>query len=119
MTISIDDFKPIFVGRGQWHVIHTLASIANTIDERRMVIWVIKTIVNNLRCASCLEHAIKYLKDNPMDNLERNSIDLFRYTYNFHKSANEYANKTSPSFEEVRVFYYENGERCLITTCGE
>ena len=119
MSISINDFKSTETGRGQWHVFHTISSKASSIEERKMVIWTIKVVVNNLRCAICLEHATKYLKENPMDNLERSNIDLFKYIYNFHKSANEYAGKTSPSFEEVRKFYYENGERCLISNCGK
>lgn len=115
MTIEVSDFKPEYVGRGQWHVIHTIASKANTIEERRMVIWTVRTIVRNLRCLKCLQHATEYIEDHRIP--ENNSYELFRYLYEFHKAANTYAGKSSPSFEEIRKFYYENGERCS-DECG-
>ena len=114
MSISINDFKPEFVGRGQWHVMHTLASKTKTIDERKMVIMAIKTIVENLRCNACLKHALKYMNEHPIDGLEYSNTDLFKYLYDFHVSANKYAGKSSPSYEDIRKFYYENNERCVI-----
>jgi len=117
-SIKIEDFGPEYVGRGQWHLIHTISSKAKNLDQRKNVVWVIETTVNNLRCEICFKHAIQYLKDNPIDLKIYDSLSLFEWTYNFHKSANKHAGKDSPSFEEVRKFYYENNERCT-KNCGK
>ena len=116
--MNIEDFRPEYVGRGQWHVLHTLASNAKTQKERDSLVWVLNTVVNNLRCLICYKHATKYLKDNWRSTIAYDQGELFLFLYNFHKSANLFAGKTSPSFEEVKSFYYENTERCTLT-CGQ
>jgi hypothetical protein len=117
LSISIDDFRPEYVGRGQWSSIHTLAAKAKNLDQRKSAVWSIRTIINNLRCNICLEHATKYMKEHPIEEVMYDPLLFFQWTYYFHKAANSFAGKGSPSFEEVRQFYYENNERCT-KSCG-
>ena len=118
MEISVQDYKPEYVGRGQWHVLHTLAAHAKTMEEKYNVVWVMNTIVNNLRCLICYQHATEYLKDKWRPEYASDHQILFRFIYDFHAAANKHAGKTSPSFEEVQKFYYENNERCTLG-CGD
>ena len=109
MSIKLEDFKPEFVGRGQWHLVHTLASKAKTPKEISSTIWAIRTLVLNLRCEECFKHATEYVFKHPPENEADN---LFKWTYEFHKTANNYAGKTSPSYEEVQRFYFTNNDKC-------
>jgi len=110
--ITVNDFTPDKIGRGQWYTIHTLASKSKNLDERKKAMWSIKKIIQNLRCIECLEHATAYEKANPMEDIIYDPIAFFRWTYEFHKAADSYAGNECPSFEEVRKFYYENNEHC-------
>ena len=86
--------------------------------ERDIVVWVMNTVINNLRCLVCFEHGTSYLQDNWRPEYARSQEDLFRFLYNFHVAANKHADKISPSYEEVKRFYYENNERCKVDTCS-
>jgi len=116
--IDVNEFQPELVGRGQWHVFHTLSSKADSYEQREMVKWVIITCINNLRCQICFEHATNYLKKHPIEKSLSSKESLFLYLYNFHSAANEYAGKTSPSYEEVKEFYFNNNQKCT-KTCGK
>ena len=108
----IEDVIPKFTGRGTWVAIHTLTANALNTEQRRSAIWVIKTLVANIKCNVCLEHGSKYIKDHPLDDLEYNAEKLFKWTYDFHDSVNKRLGRVSPSYDTVRYFYFESNERC-------
>jgi len=112
--LKVEDYKPEYIGRGQWYCIHSLAANSKNLEERKHAVWAIQIIVNSIRCSICLEHALQFLETNPIKNKIYDSIELFKWTYEFHEAANKHANKPSVPYEEVRKFYYENHERCSV-----
>jgi hypothetical protein len=115
-TINIEDFKPKYVGRGQWHVLHVLAAKCVDQEKRNSFVWILNTVINNLLCEECKKHAIEYMNLHWSRDIISSRESLFRFMYDFHLNANKYADKQSPSYEEVRNFYLYNREVCKIKT---
>lgn len=122
--ISNEDFHAKLVGRGIWHLWH---SVGFESQYREDVISLYHTILiynKVIRCRHCHEHSNKFidetgdeivsiLRDESLTDME--VIDLFnRWLYKYHNEANKHAGKNPkefPTYEDIAEFYL-NFETC-------
>jgi hypothetical protein len=112
----LETFKAPIVGRGVWFVNHCLSSavIEHTdVDEISTEEFLevshdaFITYCEFIYCGHCREHAEEYIARHPFTSF--NPLDYFDWLYEFHKSANEHAQKSSPSLEDVRNYFLRRG----------
>ena len=113
------------VGRGIWHSWHSVGFSATDKSDITSLYHIILIYNKVIRCKTCAPHSNSYidetseslynvLKDINLTNSE--IIDYFnRWLYEYHKRANEYAGKSSPSYDDIAE-YYLNFEYC--EDCG-
>lgn len=122
------------VGRGIWNMFMTLVfALRYNIPEKYTTYQCISLINYNfmryckeIYCLVCRNHAARYISNNKIvqrlrdiQNLEDPDKDnklifeYFNWLYNFRNSANSYANKAHPEFEDVLRFF--NGEESGIS----
>jgi FAD-linked sulfhydryl oxidase len=93
----MDKFKnyddPAYYGPGVWYAIH---KIAHTYNDKRAAKY-IRNLIETFPCIKCRNHAIEYLKLNPIEKsigkmLNKNGkqlpLGLFVWTWIFHNSVN-------------------------------
>ena len=78
-------------GNSTWKLFHTLAEKIKDnyfMEEKNNLIHFITLICNNLPCSMCKNHAVLYLKKNPMKKIKTKD-DLKNYIFNFHNEVNK------------------------------
>lgn len=119
--INNNHFSPEHVGRGIWHQWHSIAFSAESKEDIIVLYENILLYNKVIRCKECSYHSNAYIAKTYNDiydllndeNLsKREVIEQFNiWLYNYHKTANEHAGKSSPSYEDVAE-YYLNFEYC-------
>uniref|UniRef100_A0A6C0BCU8 thiol oxidase n=1 Tax=viral metagenome TaxID=1070528 RepID=A0A6C0BCU8_9ZZZZ len=114
--IKAEDFKPEYIGRGVWHSWQLTGFRAKTRSEVVIIYAFILMYVVNMICKNCQHHAKLYisntgyiediLNSKEKDLTDSEIIEQFNiWLYEFHKSANLFSGKSSPSYDEVSEFY--------------
>ena len=99
-------------GPGVWFSIHLFAAKAIDTEEKEFFVQFINTIVKNLPCLECRNHATKYLKDHPLRSYmsTRDPKGLFRWSVAFHNHVNIRLSKSVVYFDAaVEDFYNDSG----------
>jgi len=87
--------KNLLWGTYTWIIFHWLAEhirVSEFKNERDNIINHIYNICNNLPCPNCREHAVHYLKTNPL-SIIRTKEDLKTYLHHFHNTVNKKSKK--------------------------
>lgn len=111
-----------FWGPSIWTAIHSIAA-AYTPEHAEAVKMFMYSLTELLPCEQCRKNLMEKLGRFPIDMYLSNNNDLFFWTYIIHDAANQYHNqhkpneppKISPSFEEVKIYYF----RALSDECKE
>ena len=123
--IDIKDFSNDHTTRGIWHSLHRTAFKAQDRSDVVVIYAFTLMFVKDMICKVCNTHAKQFISETGyiVDILQDQNItdseviDAFnKWLYEFHKTANKHANKTSPSYEDVAEFYLQL-EVCL-EGCG-
>lgn len=121
--LSNENFKSKDVGRGIWHLYHSVSFAATNLDDLLSLYAVILIYNSHIRCEICRKHSTLYIESTSaqikeifLSDLTYSEINLYfnRWLYNYHNLANENADKdysTFPSYEEV-ADYYLNYQIC-------
>lgn len=125
-TISNKDFHSNQVGRGIWHLWHSIGFSAKTTHDISILYEIILMYNTVIRCEECREHSNQYIAithDSLYATLtnfnltDSEIIEYFnRWLYEYHKHANIHAKLTSPSYEDVAEYYlnFESCKECSI-----
>jgi hypothetical protein len=95
-----------FFGPAMWK---TLQSIAfnfpdkATPEQRKDYIDFFKSVGPVIPCPSCSNHYQEYIKKNPID--AENTESIARWVYDLHDTVNKKNNKKSPSFDAIKNDY--------------
>ena len=115
--VEKNNTNPKYIGPGTWSVIHTLAYNATTNESKEAFIKHMTIICNQFPCETCREHAIKYLKENPMSEYldvvtEGKKLGLFTWTWQFHNAVNHRIGKSILSWDMALHIYeqYKSGK---------
>ena len=115
-SINIADFSNDKTTRGIWHSWHRTGFKAEFRSDVVVIYAFILMYVKDMICEVCNTHAKKfiskteYIVDILQDvNLSDSEVieEFNKWLYLFHKTANEHAGKSSPSYEDVAEFYLE------------
>lgn len=112
MSILPDSSDPkILIGPEWWKVFHTICATANLHSEsgRKGVLHFIKATQLIFPCEKCRVNFNKKVKEYPPELYMKseNNEDLFFMSYLYHDIVNQYNNKPSPPYEEVRNEYFK------------
>lgn len=113
-----DITNPNYVGPGTWHVIHTIAFHAKTVEAQKNAIKTITFICNNFPCETCRGHAQEYIKKNPMENnlmKEKKELSMFLWTWTFHNAVNYKIGKHIMSWDVAVMLYSPAKEHKLCS----
>lgn len=124
LSIDKNDFKPEYIGRGIWHSWHLVSFNSKTEIELKVIYNFIILYVNNILCEKCKEHANSFILKYDITDLICDEANVYTFSekynlinkwlYLFHKSANSYSGKKSPSYKNVKEFYLGNN---VCTDC--
>ena len=99
-------------GPAVWRTIHSFAA-AYTPDKKQYVKPFLKSTGALLPCEDCSEHMPENMKILNVDDYLDDNHSLFLWSYMFHDLVNKQIGKTSPSYETVKVEYFNSlGEKC-------
>lgn len=111
-------------GPGVWFVIHILGLRAKTIDKIKEYIETIKSIVDKLPCNDCRNHALGYIKSNPLEaniqlkNKDGEYIGMFKWSWTFHNAVNIRLGKQIINYDTA-LGIYENEEICMASCSSD
>ena len=71
------------VGRGTWMTLMMAARNTSSLDERRFVAKLIRTVVTQFKCIECRNHGIKYITEYPPENAIDTIDAQFSYVVGF------------------------------------
>ena len=110
---------PKIFGPGMWYSIH-VSSLQ--LGENNYITYV-EALLNKLPCKKCRDHAMEYLRDNPIENFKSikdkdgELIGMFKWSWMFHNAVNKRLNKQIIDFNTAYNFY--TGAEALCTlNCG-
>jgi excinuclease UvrABC ATPase subunit len=117
-----------FFGPSAWRTIHSAAATYDP-SKRSSFKAFIENYFANLPCKVCSGHALKNLKDYPIDQSLGSAEELFFWTYSFHDMVNKqinkanknvsgYTPKVSPDYITIKKMYFDalTGDGCK--DCG-
>lgn len=111
---------PKIFGPVMWYNIHKL-SLKLTED---CYIAYIKELIPIIPCSTCKQHAIEYLKLNPLkefigvkDPTTGDNIGMFKWSWIFHNSVNERLGKNIMNFDTAFNMYNDISQICSLE-CG-
>lgn len=114
---------PKVFGPGMWICIHTLALRATNDEKKKEYAVEVKAIIENIACDECHSHAVKYLKDNPVEKYFKirdsklgAEIGCFKWSWVFHNAVNKRLGKAQIDFSTALMMYADKSEKC--TDCG-
>uniref|UniRef100_A0A6C0JKQ8 thiol oxidase n=1 Tax=viral metagenome TaxID=1070528 RepID=A0A6C0JKQ8_9ZZZZ len=114
VTANTELIKEIHWGVYTWRLFHTLSNKIKTekfLDLKSDLVKHIELICVNLFCKTCKYHAIKYIKENPFENINSKE-DLKIQLYNFHNTVTQERNKFYKQYKPDRtlipMFIFEN-----------
>lgn len=102
--------EPECFGPGKWDDMHLLSINAITYKEKMDFIRYIRLILSNLRCSSCRDDSLGYLKEHPItDYWDRvykgERIGFFLWTVDFHNWVNKKIAKPTIKIETAYELY--------------
>lgn len=115
--------NPKIIGPGAWYAIHTMAMSCEDIDSCLFFIQFLKAIIESFPCEKCRIHAMKFIEKNSLEKYLHitNDIDehigMFKWTWEFHNSANRGLNKPVISFAEAWKLY--SVPSICVEDCGK
>ena len=118
MSIFNNNKNPNYLGPGDWHCIHLLASKATTENTKNCFLFFIKTLSETFYCETCRIHFLEYLKNFPPKKYVNITEGLFLWSFNFHNSVNERLGKQTLLYEEAKLLYYDT-KPCLTNCISE
>lgn len=101
--------------RGCWHSIHQTAVWADNKSKFNVFCNWVRYQIEHLPCQECVNHATKYLEDNPPERCE----DPFIWTWRFHNSVNRRLNKVEIEYDVARQIYLEKGIKTCQSNCDQ
>lgn len=106
-----------FWGPCFWRTIHSFAaSYRPTPHVKKAFKQFIYSLHGIIPCRMCREHYSKNLQQLPLtDEYLKNSHNLFLWSYLLHDLVNKQLNKVSPSFESVKIQYFND---TVCKSCG-
>ena len=122
---------PKYIGPGYWASFHRRSLFADMtkdnpsfekiVERRETVAKSIVQDVENFPCFDCREHAISYLKSNPItDSIYlRDKNALFRWTVDFHNFVNNRIGKQILSIEQATLLWSDEGRGVCFHNCGQ
>lgn len=93
---------------GIWFSIHTIALKATTPAQIECAIFMIKAIIDSLKCANCRAHGQEYWRTHDVYSYLRHEKGLFYYTVDFHNKVNKDLGKPVLKREEALNIYQES-----------
>lgn len=108
-----------YVGPGQWYCIHTSAQKLN---QKNFIDW-LYIILDSIKCTICRDHALEYIKQNPIElyrdvkNDDGYIVGMFQWTWKFHNAVNSRLNKKILDYETAYNMYSEDNHTCS-DMCG-
>lgn len=115
---------PESFGPGAWLVIHSIAFRAKTDEEKRSFIRTMKQICDGLKCQTCKQHCIAYIKEHPIikywniKNKEGEDIGMFKWTWAFHNAVSSRLRKPTMDFESAYHLYSDLPDTICTKECG-
>lgn len=112
------------IGPGVWYTIHKLAIRATTKQKALSFIETLNVIVREFPCDECRKHGISFMERTPPENYldlldtDGNMIGMFRWSWEFHNTANRGLKKSTMSFDDAYAIYNNDQSVCL-GNCGE
>lgn len=97
-------------GPHAWFMIHSLASMANTEQEKADFITYINSFAKIIPCSVCKKHFMENRQKFDIRNYMENAETLLMWTYIVHDAVNFAQQKTGsarPSWIEVRARYFK------------
>lgn len=113
MASSISNPKKI--GPGVWGNWHTLTLKHTSIEEKKILMTVIRWTIETFPCLECRGHAMDYLADNPFPVLSKNGDELFIWTVDFHNTVNDRLGKEYIDVEDAKKLW--SGENVCLQDC--
>ena len=112
--------SPEIVGPGIWFTIHTLAFEANTLLGMQNFCKTVRTIISNMKCSKCKDHAQKHIKELPPERYffvtrDGKNFGMFKWSWEFHNIVNKMLGKPLMTLEDA-IKLFESSEVC--TNCG-
>lgn len=123
LCIKMDLSKPEVFGPGTWFTLHTLATAVSNEKEANAFEQTLKTIVSNLKCETCRNHATQYYANHPfaefvsMKNAEHKWIGPAKYVWLFHNEVNDRLGKPNIDWETAYAAYLPSSGLCK-SDCG-
>jgi hypothetical protein len=104
------------IGPGIWHVMHTLAIAAHSVQEQRHFVDVVNKVCYSFPCEACREHCVQYISTFPPDNavgVYHGAVPgMFVWSWEFHNSVNQRLHKPLVSLQQAVAKYSRSGEVC-------
>ena len=114
---------PASFGPGVWFTIHVRSLSAKDDASKKEFAAMVKDIIEHIKCQDCHDHAIAYIKKNPIeryfgikDEKTAAQIGCFKWTWIFHNSVNKRIGKKELDFKTALMIYAPTDGKC--TNCG-
>jgi hypothetical protein len=114
-----------FWGDPFWKTIHCICASYKP-ENAVYIINFFNAFKELIPCDVCVVHFKENLKRFPLERYLKNNHDLFFWSYLIHDSVNQYHNthrkpneaqKTSPSYDEIKEFYFKSLVSSECETC--
>lgn len=111
---------PKVFGPGMWYSIHISAI---QLSEDNFITY-IKGIIPKIPCLKCREHAVEYLKNNPIEHFkgikDNNGefVGMFKWSWIFHNNVNQRLNYKVLDWDTAYNMYTDDSKICSLD-CGE
>lgn len=116
--------EPTTFGPGIWFSLHCMSAHATTPEKIDDFIENFKTIISNLRCIKCRDHAMKYATDHPIEQYKNlkdkydKMIGMQKYIWQFHNNVNSRLEKPQVDWETAYSMYNSPEAAVCASDCG-
>lgn len=102
-----------FWGPATWRTLHSIAVAYDPTTQKAAAKSFVKNLMILLPCDKCRDHWKDVLKQYPIENYLDDNHSFFLWTYLVHDAVNKDNGKTSPPYEDVKVYCFNAlGEKC-------
>ncbi len=110
---------PRIFGPGSWFDIHVYAAEATTPERKRAFMDFMRLLAPKLKCKTCKDHAIVYLRDHPMENYLTEEHGLFKWSWIFHNTVNRRLGKPEVDWTSALKLFVESDSGVCVQDCGD
>lgn len=107
MDIDIRTLHQKNTGRGVWFFLMFCVLQTKSLEERKIVIWIINTLRIRYYCKYCREHFEEMCENDPPENHIGSFRDLFNAVVTYHNGASINAGNPLMTMEECEDLYLE------------